>query len=693
MLLIIFLIVLLALFTIYKLVLIKNKYLNLVIKYLIISLIVALSLEISLFNFRHYQSLFNPSEIKFNIYTLGSGINCNNGVCEVLDKENAYIEITNINSKANNLYLDIVSDNSLFMKYSISYTDEANKLYMMAGEREYTNEVNRSSYVHLNPSGKIGNIKIDILESNTTFKINEIAINKTVPFFINNIRLIICLIFTFFILCINPKSKLQELKYNFKHSKWITCLLVIIIAGSFSFFTLANCRSYTVKRTSQYTQYKNLARALAKGHFYLDLKVSPELASLENPYDRTYRDSLMEGAKDYYWDYAYYQGKYYSYFGVVPCLLTYLPYYAITHKDLPNTSAMSVGIFLLTISAFYLVYNLIKKYYKKTPYIWYILLSTLLVFVSGIVHFSGEATFYNLPIIYGVSFALFGLAFWLKSTFTKELDKKYLFLGSLSMALVSGCRPQILLTSFFAIIIFWDYVFKKRELLSKKSIKETLLFALPFVVIAIALMYYNYARFGSVFDFGANYNLTTNDMTKRGWKFDRIFLGLYYFLLAPSKINLIFPFIENQKVLTSYLGKTIYEAMPGGFLFTNMICLLGLFSYKFKNIIKDKKLYQISIASVIMAIIIVILDTQMAGILPRYLCDFGFLFGISTIIVILSLLNNNLNIEYQKLIVVAIVICLLLHSFSFFTCRNVLINYDYLIAIYYKIYYTFMFWL
>lgn len=30
-------------------------------------------------------------------------------------------------------------------------------------------------------------------------------------------------------------------------------------------------------------------------------------------------------------------------------------------------------------------------------------------------------------------------------------------------------------------------------------------------------MWYNAARFGSPFDFGANYNLTSNDMTRRGF--------------------------------------------------------------------------------------------------------------------------------------------------------------------------------
>ncbi len=42
------------------------------------------------------------------------------------------------------------------------------------------------------------------------------------------------------------------------------------------------------------------------------------------------------------------------------------------------------------------------------------------------------------------------------------------------------------------------------------------------VLVAVGLMWYNAARFGSPFDFGANYNLTSNDMTHRGFAVGRL---------------------------------------------------------------------------------------------------------------------------------------------------------------------------
>lgn len=689
-----FLLLVIGIIIIQKLNLIKNKYLKTITKYFLIALVTSMALELTVFNFRHYESLVINDEYKeLKDYSL-TGIVCNNE-CQVVADE-AYIEIKNLDSELNTLYLDLANNGNLFMKYELSFTDDANQLYLVAGEREYADAIVNSHYAKVNPSGHVHDIKIKILEikDKKSFQINQIAINPHVPLFINDLRLVLCLILVFGILCVNPKNNLFELDYNFKKAKVITGIVIILISGVFGSLTLLNSKSYTTRSISHYSQYKNLAKALAKGQFYLDLEVSPKLEELENPYDTKYRDSKVERYEEYFWDYAYYNGKYYTYFGVVPCMLLYLPYYLITNNDLPNYLAMGIAIFFLTMSIFYLLYQIVKKYFPKTSYMWYLILGIFFVMVSGVPFFSGEPTFYNLPVSIGMALSCFGLGFWLKATMSEKLKTKYLCLGSTFMALVAGCRPQLLMGSFLAIIIFSDYIIKKRELFSKKSWKETLLFIIPYVVIAGLLMYYNYARFGSVFDFGANYNLTTNDMTKRGLKFDRIFLGLYYFLFAPSKVSTLFPFIENYRLTTSYLGKTIYENMYGGFYFRNLICVLGLLFYKFKKIINNKTLSNICLATLLFAVVIILADTQMAGILPRYIYDFSWLLCIGTIIVILSLIKNeHFHMEFKKLIITFILISVIYNVFTYFMGYNLLAEMDSLRKIYYYLYYTFNFWL
>ena len=57
-------------------------------------------------------------------------------------------------------------------------------------------------------------------------------------------------------------------------------------------------------------------------------------------------------------------------------------------------------------------------------------------------------------------------------------------------------------------------------------------------------MLYNNTRFNSPFDFGANYNLTTNDMTKRGFIFDRFAMGINTYLFQLPSFQPIFPSVS-----------------------------------------------------------------------------------------------------------------------------------------------------
>ena len=80
--------------------------------------------------------------------------------------------------------------------------------------------------------------------------------------------------------------------------------------------------------------------------------------------------------------------------------------------------------------------------------------------------------------------------------------------------------------------------------------------------------------------------------------------------------------------------------MTGGFIFVNLLTIFGLLIFKFKNKLESKLLYKLGLLSVIFSLIIIIADTEMAGILPRYICDFGFLMYFATAIVIFHLFTK-----------------------------------------------------
>ncbi len=650
------------------------------------SLIIALVLEVSLFQYRHYESLF--FKVSENVsYTFSKGIECLDG-CTIIDPENAYLEITNLNKKVSNLYLDI--DTPDIFHFTIEIKDEADALYYYAGEVNYTNDTNLSKYIRIHPNGKATTIKLSFNTSeNLHFNINKISINTKVPFTFNNYRFLLVSIFVLFVFCINPKSILYDIKFNHPLSKYL--ILVILIGMSLIFYKLTTYNIYLNSLTDMnlnQSQYKNLAEALANKSFALKFEVTPELKALKNPYDTYYRDSVLD-SKYYHWDYAFYNNKYYSYFGIVPCLLIYLPFYLVTGNHVANNIALSIVCSLFAIGVFYFIYQLLKKYFSKTSLIWYLLVSFLLTLSSNVLLALGSSSFYYIPIFMALAFCLLGLGFYIKATTYEEINCKYLFLGSTCMALIAGCRPQVLVALGLVPIILWDSIFKKRELFSVKTIKETVVTIVPYIVVAAFLMYYNYKRFGNIFDFGAAYNLTTNDMTKRGFEFDRIFTGIYYYLFEPSYFTPVFPFLKAHHIATTYIGKTIYEQVYGGFFFSNLICLLSLFIFKFREKIANKTLFYLSLVAVIGGLVIILADTQMAGILPRYISDFAIFFSIPTVIIILSLIKEG-NFKYSKLLVTFIVVSLIFNCLAYFQAEYLFFGNPYLLQ---KLTYLFSFWL
>ena len=85
-----------------------------------------------------------------------------------------------------------------------------------------------------------------------------------------------------------------------------------------------------------------------------------------------------------------------------------------------------------------------------------------------------------MPIIGGIGFSFAGIGLWLEALNTNRLWLKRLAitLGSLFVALVAGCRPQLVLLSGVAVILFlFDEGLDKRKLFTRKSVVETVLFS------------------------------------------------------------------------------------------------------------------------------------------------------------------------------------------------------------------------
>lgn len=629
-----------------------KKKLNTIDKYIImipIILVISLLLELFVFNFRHYESLsYKETNLYTDKYIASTGED--------------YIEFKDINKKINNIYIDIDNHKDEAINLEIYATDEANQKYFELPEKEIYNGLKQMKYIKINLSGKTDKLKIKY-EDNAD--INSIKINVNKPLFISKLRILLLFVSLYVLFLIRPKSELYNYKLlNNKYSKYI--VLGYVLVQSIFFISIVNMNPMFTDKSlylENQHQYELLAQSLANKQVNINFEESEILKNMENPYDFVLRvDLLRENNEPEHLDFAYFNHKFYVYFGIIPCLIFYLPYYLITGNNMHNYIVISILLVLTTIAILKLLKVFVEKYFKNISIIHYLLVGALFINTCGLLYIAKRPDFYSVPILTALCFTIYGLYFWFSSIKDNRINKVRLTIGSICMALVAGCRPQFLLGSFFSLIIFKDYFIDSLKNNKKDLIKSILCFAIPYILVAAGIMYYNNIRFGSPFDFGANYNLTGNDMTRRGFNYDRIGLGIYYFLLSVPVLIPLFPFAQYSDVQTNYMGFTMGEPLFGGLFFKNIILLLGLISFKLKKIINNKTLFYISVLANIFGIIIVIVDTQMAGILPRYTSDFAWLFYLSTAISIFAIINHFEDKKNRTTILNSILLILFIYG-------------------------------
>ena len=630
-----------------------------IIKFFLLSLMISFFLEIFIFNFRTFQSLFYHQENLTDKITYNGIEKNSDNSFTVTDEENNYIEIENINQKINNIKLDF-DISKKYIEYIIYATDEANSEYLQLNNRYLYPSIEKSKYVKLNMYGNSSKIKIEFINKGVNIKIKDISINERVPFDISLIRLLLVFGIIFVFLIFRSKSEFYKYKVDFKNKYQIGIMIfwVLIISFVFGCIIYKNPTSRTYVKHHQ--QYQELTESLLKGKVSLDIEPTKELLELENPYDYYLRTKIEEetNKKIGQWDHAFYNGKYYVYFGIGPAIFGYLPYYVLFGKHITNYVIVLVISILTLIGMLFLLKEVTKRYFKNIPFLLFIIMYSFLA--SILLKIVSSPAIYIVPIAYALMFTFFGLYFMISSIKKDKISTPLILAGSMCMALVASCRPQFLVGSFLLIPIFWDSVFKDRTLFSKKSVKQTIAFIMPYIIVAGLLMFYNYIRFDSILEFGSNYQITNMDMAKRGFKLDRIGFAIFTLLFQLPILKATFPFIQNTLDLNNYMGDIKIGIMFGGILVTNLLLWLGIFSFKFKKYL-SKTLYNFSCLAIVLALIVLIFDVEVSAIASRYVLDFSWLIFLPTIWVVFGLFNSNISKKVKEIILKVILVVLFIY--------------------------------
>lgn len=620
----------------------------------IVILIISLLLEIIVFNFSTIISLGNK-EIDFSDRT----------TIEALD--NGYtLSLNDINAKIANLKFDAVLTKNSAVDVNIALTDEGNYYdYYLPATHIYSG-VKSSFYTNLHTYGEVKSLTLTFTSADGAytgpFTVNGVVGNVKRPICFNLIRFLMVLLllsglYAFRqsgdaikqVICLEKGTK----EYKKQTIAFAVVMLLLILAG---WYFSSSHLLFDEASKPHHQQYKELAHSLKDGQVVLPYEPSEGLKTAPNPYDTIY---LQANGIEYKADYAYFNKHYYVYFGIVPEILLYLPYHLITGKDLPNHIAVFFFYAVFVFGVFMSLREVAIRYFKDASFVVLLMISTAISTASTFAYLYFTADLYSVPVMAGLGLTMAGIYCWMRGLRLNKSSRLSILLyalGSLCMAMVAGCRPQMLLFSALAIPLFWErfqsFIKERNDDSADKMAMggKVIAFCLPYAVVAIGVMYYNYARFGSVFDFGATYSLTNNDMNLRGSSISRMLLGLGSFLFQSPYINGVFPFLQSVNLEYSYMGRMVIEHFYGGIIATNIITWSLFCIHYYRDEIRARGLKAFVLISLFASIIIGLVDANAAGVLQRYSADMalGIYIATAVMLLLISVKAPKIGVEFIK---------------------------------------------
>ncbi|MBP3379442.1 MAG: hypothetical protein J6K77_01070 [Ruminococcus sp.] len=652
-------------------------------------LLAAVIAELTIFQFPSYRLLFDDhpymqfsaadAELTDCVYDEELG--------GVLTEDLNEVSLTyrDIGCKIGTVYVNLHfrDEKSRSINFFCDMTDETGHYYRMKlidSKIVYGSE--ESQYAMAQLSGKSDTIRFrfsGMLEDDAAV-IESVELNKPIPFDVMPLRVILIVLIGSFVYGCFFSSELSREYENSRYicrvaATWLTiavmCLAIMIVLQQIPKGGFGD--RFRLTEGDQITE--ELVTAFENGRFDLDLEVSDELAAMENPYDNGTR---FYNEIEYEWDHAYYNGKYYSYYGIAP-LLIFVPYHLITGYFFPTDVAVmifsSLGILFLSM----LYSAIVRKWFGKISAAAYISGLAVLLVSCGIWFSLGRPMFYELAISAGFAACTAGAYFLVTSGIIDSRDKiKYprVAASSLLLGLSVMCRPTLALYAVCG-CVFWLFGTKKAKA-DKKLLKYLICAFLPIGLLGLFQMYYNYARFGSILEFGIKYSLTINDFTRTEFHWHFVFICLYNFLLAPPAFIPDYPFVSapfSMLGVNGYIFKD--EGTASGILFLALPVFAYFLSRRaLKALPKKSRLKTavlLGLPCLVMPVIIVASAWE-SGYSARYMADFSWQIVMGAMMILFFLGQRIKNSLGKKIFNGAMGVCMAyslivgaieIHVFSF----------------------------
>lgn len=516
-----------------------------------------------------------------------------------------------------------------------------------------------------------GTVKVWVVESaGSILPVNDIRANQRVPFSFSWAQVALMAAAALAIAGLKPGSRLWSATLDTSSRRQRGAFAAVFgllgaasVAGAASIAASSGALSFHLAGgyTYDFDQYGHVADALLHGHAWLDLPVPDALKDAANPYSVATRGELKaSGATPLFWDYAFHDGHWYSYFGVLPAVVLFVPYQLLAtlltgHAAmLPAASAELLLMFGFLLFGTLLAIRVIKAVAPRTSLAATGLLCTAFLVGSNAVYLLYRTNFYSIPFASSLLLAALGLWLWIGARQAPAWGKRYRFGrrkgerkaywqvpgaaplslsrvagGSLAIAATVGCRPTFALAALLAIPLFWPQI-RAIARAGLRTLWRPLAAAIvPAAAIVAPLLAYNYIRFGSWLDFGNAYQLTVTDMTEFHTPLANMPATVGYYLALPLRFQRSFPFLAISPTPLPQWSFT--EPSVGGIIALCPLIALGFAVPFLRRRLASSGLWGLLAAAVALGWALLVFDAYVGGFGWRYMADFCWLFMLAAL--------------------------------------------------------------
>lgn len=421
--------------------------------------------------------------------------------------------------------------------------------------------------------------------------------------------------------------------------------------------------SFTSQEGNQIS--KELVDAFEHHQVNLLEEPSEDLLKLDNPYEYVKRDAEV-GSGNFLWDHCFYNGKYYSYYGIGPVLALFLPYHLITGYYFPSgwATLMFSLIGILFLTKIYLA--VIEKKFRDLPTNTVTAGLITLQLSSGIMFSAARPLFYELAIASGFMCVAIGAYLLMTSNILWDGKISYVRLGFASFFLGYAvlCRPTLAVYCIAALFFFAGGLKKALDGLEKRQktrtfFKYAAVALVPLGIIALGQMTYNYLRFDNPLDFGIQYSLTINDFTRAEFHWKYVLINMYAYLFnMPHFTPRKFTYLASSAERFGINGYTFFDDAGKNLVSVGIIYrALPMFAYLFsgkalQRVEKKKRVLPILLIGVtcILMPLVIIFSSWESGYAVRYNADFSWQMVIGALVVAFTLYKSIKSESTKKLV-------------------------------------------